>query len=135
MRQKDAQSKDEGRLINTNTILLNFNWTTLPKTLRIFYRIINVAVYIPNPLRCFNYQKTRTSWKKLQCWWGFSVCQSCYRWTCSSYIAVQKSSKMCELWWKPPFNLKQMYCMANSSVCYNKTNNKKREYTIRTTSK
>ena len=40
--------KKDGNLIETNTLLL---------TLKIFYRIIPVEVYIPNPLRCFNCQR------------------------------------------------------------------------------
>ena len=46
--------KKDGNLIETNTLLLTFNSTSLPKSLKIFYRIIPVEVYIPNPLRCFN---------------------------------------------------------------------------------
>ena len=30
---------------------------TVPKSLRIFYRIIPVEIYVPNPLRCFNCQR------------------------------------------------------------------------------
>ena len=45
------------QLIETNTFLLTFNMVTLPKSLRIFYRMIPVEIYIPNPLRCFNCQK------------------------------------------------------------------------------
>ena len=43
--------------INTNTLLLTFNSVTTPKTLKIFYQIIQVELYVPNPLRCFNCQK------------------------------------------------------------------------------
>ena len=46
--------KKDGNLIETNTLLLTFNSTSLPKSLKIFNRIIPVEVYIPNPLRCFN---------------------------------------------------------------------------------
>ena len=49
--------KKDGNLIETNTLLLTFNSTSLPKSLKIFYRIIPVEVYIPNPLRCFNCQR------------------------------------------------------------------------------
>ena len=37
--------------------LLTFNSVTVPKSLKIFYRIIPVDVYVPNPLRCFNCQR------------------------------------------------------------------------------
>ena len=43
--------------INTNTLLLTFNSVSTPKTLKIFYQIIQVELYVPNPLRCFNCQK------------------------------------------------------------------------------
>ena len=49
--------KKDGNLIETTTLLLTFNTTTLPKSLKNFYRIIPVEVYIPNPLRCFNCQR------------------------------------------------------------------------------
>ena len=49
--------KKDGNLIETNTLLLTFNSISLPKSLKIFYRIIPVEVYIPNPLRCFNCQR------------------------------------------------------------------------------
>ena len=44
-------------LVNTNTLLLTFNTVVPPKSLRIFYQIIPVDVYVSNPLRCFNCQK------------------------------------------------------------------------------
>ena len=43
--------------IETNTLLLTFNSVTVPKSLKIFYRIVPVDIYIPNPLRCFNCQR------------------------------------------------------------------------------
>ena len=54
---KRFKIKKDGNFIETNTLLLTFNTTTLPKSLKIFYRIIPVEVYIPNPLRCFNCQR------------------------------------------------------------------------------
>ena len=54
---KRFRIKKDGNLIETNTLLLTFNSTSLPKSLKIFYRIIPVEVYIPNPLRCFNCQR------------------------------------------------------------------------------
>ena len=44
-------------IVNTNTLLLTFNSVVTPKTLKIFYQIIQVELYVPNPLRCFNCQK------------------------------------------------------------------------------
>ena len=43
--------------VDTNRILLTFNSVVPPKTLKIFYRIIPVEMYVPNPLRCFNCQR------------------------------------------------------------------------------
>ena len=45
------------QLIETNTILLTFNMVTVPKSSRIFYRMVTVKIYVPNPLRCYNCQK------------------------------------------------------------------------------
>ena len=42
---------------DTNTLLLTFNTTTLPKRIRIFYRTVAVEQFIPNSLRCINCQK------------------------------------------------------------------------------
>ena len=44
-------------LVNTNTILITFNTVVPPKSLKIFFQIIPVDIYIPNSLRCFNCQK------------------------------------------------------------------------------
>ena len=44
-------------IVNTNTLLLTFNSIVTPKTLKIFYQILPVELYVPNPLRCFNCQK------------------------------------------------------------------------------
>ena len=44
-------------IVNTNTLLLTFNSVVTPKTLKIFYQIIQVELYVPNPLRCFNCQR------------------------------------------------------------------------------
>ena len=49
--------KKDYSLVETNTILLTFNSATLPSNVKIFYRIIPVELYIPNPLRCFNCQR------------------------------------------------------------------------------
>ena len=53
---KRFRIKKDGNLIDTNRLLLTINTTPLPKSLKIFYRIIPVEIYIPNPLRCFNCQ-------------------------------------------------------------------------------
>ena len=54
---KRFRIKKNHEYINTNTLLLTFNSVTTPKSLKIFYQIIPVELYVPNPLRCFNCQK------------------------------------------------------------------------------
>ena len=49
--------KKEGQIIDTNTFVVTFNTPTLPKQVKIFYRLIKVELYIPNPLRCFECQR------------------------------------------------------------------------------
>ena len=49
--------RKNNEIVNTNTLLLTFNSVVTPKTLKIFYQIIQVELYVPNPLRCFNCQK------------------------------------------------------------------------------
>ena len=44
-------------IVNTNTLLLTFNSVVTQKTLKIFYQIIQVEMYVPNPHRCFDCQK------------------------------------------------------------------------------
>ena len=46
-----------GKKVDTNTFVLTFNTPMVPKDLKIFYRVIKVDIYIPNPLRCYNCQK------------------------------------------------------------------------------
>ena len=41
-------------IVNTNTLLFTFNSVVTPK---IFYQIIPIELYVPNPLRCFECQK------------------------------------------------------------------------------
>ena len=49
--------KKDHETVQTNTLLLTFNSVSVPKSLKIFYRIVPVDVYVPNPLRCFNCQR------------------------------------------------------------------------------
>ena len=49
--------KKDHETVETNTLLLTFNTVNVPKSLKIFYRIVPVDVYVPNPLRCFNCQR------------------------------------------------------------------------------
>ena len=54
---KRFKIKKDGNLVDTNTLLLTFDRVNVPKSLKIFYRVVPVDVYIPNPLRCFNCQR------------------------------------------------------------------------------
>ena len=54
---KRFKIKKNHEYVNTNTLLLTFNSVETPKSLKIFYQIIPVELYVPNPLRCFNCQK------------------------------------------------------------------------------
>ena len=49
--------KKDHETVETNTLLLTFNTVDVPKSLKIFYRIVPVDMYVPNPLRCFNCQR------------------------------------------------------------------------------
>ena len=53
---KRFKIKKDHETVETNTLLLTFNTVNVPKSLRIFYRIVPVDIYVPNPLRCFNCQ-------------------------------------------------------------------------------
>ena len=57
MAQIQFKIKKDGNLVETNTLLLTFDRVNVPKSLKIFYRVVPVDVYIPNPLRCFNCQR------------------------------------------------------------------------------
>ena len=46
--------KKEFDTIETNILLLTFNSVSVPNSVKIFYRIIPVDIYVPNPLRCYN---------------------------------------------------------------------------------
>ena len=49
--------KKDHETVETNTLLLTFNTVNVPKSLKIFYRIVSVDVYVPNPLRWVNWQR------------------------------------------------------------------------------
>lgn len=46
--------KKENKQIPTNTIILTFGTSILPRTIKVGYLITKVDVYIPNPLQCYN---------------------------------------------------------------------------------
>ena len=84
--------------INTNTILLTFDSVVPPKSLKIFYQIIPVDLYIPNPLRCFNCQKFGHHEDKCPVDPG-SVCERCGMGNHDHHTNHCKiPHKMCQLW-------------------------------------
>ena len=64
--------KKDNKEIKTNTLFLNFDTHKPPEKIKIGYYIVNVQLYIPNPLRCFQCQKFGhfKKWCKnqLACW-------------------------------------------------------------------
>ena len=55
-RNESFNAKKGHELLSTNTLMLTFNSVVPPKSLKIFYRIIPVEMYVPNPLRGFKCQ-------------------------------------------------------------------------------
>ena len=53
---RNIQVRRNGVLKRTNTYVLTFNTPILPKKIKAAYLSVNVEVYIPNPLRCYNCQ-------------------------------------------------------------------------------
>ena len=54
---KRISIKRNEETIKTNTYIITFNKSSLPKELKVGYNLIKVSPYIPNPLRCYNCQK------------------------------------------------------------------------------
>ena len=49
--------KKEGKVIPTNTLFLTFGSPELPKEITVSYLKVKVALFVPNPMRCFNCNK------------------------------------------------------------------------------
>ena len=49
--------KENNETVENNTSLPTFNTITIPKSLKIFYRVVPVDMYVQNPQRCFNCQR------------------------------------------------------------------------------
>ena len=47
----------EGKVIPTNTLFLTFGSPELPKEITVGYLKVKVALFVPNPMRCFNCNK------------------------------------------------------------------------------
>ena len=54
---KRFRIKKDGQLKDTNTFVFTFNTPVLPAMIKIAFLRVNVEIYIPNPLRCFNCQQ------------------------------------------------------------------------------
>ena len=54
MHVRNIQFRRNGVLRPTHTYVLTFNTSVLPKKVKAAYLSVNVEVYIPNPLRCYN---------------------------------------------------------------------------------
>ena len=50
--------KKEGKVIPTNTLFLTFGFPELPKEITVGYLKVKVALFVPNPMRCFNCNKS-----------------------------------------------------------------------------
>ena len=49
--------KKEGKVIPTNTLFLTFGSPDLPKEITVGHLKVKVALFVPNPIRCFNCNK------------------------------------------------------------------------------
>ena len=49
--------KKEGKVIPTNTLFLTFGSPELPKEITVGYLKVKVALFVPNPMRCFSCNK------------------------------------------------------------------------------
>ena len=49
--------KKEGKVIPTNTLFLTFGSPELPKEITVGFLKVKVALFVPNPMRCFNCNK------------------------------------------------------------------------------
>ncbi|GBN70432.1 hypothetical protein AVEN_199369-1, partial [Araneus ventricosus] len=76
--------KREGKLIPTKHIILTFNSTKLPSTIKAGFLSCPVKPYIPNPIRCFNCQRFGHS---------KAVCRG--RLTCSKCSVIGHSANDC----------------------------------------
>ena len=49
--------KKDTEKVPTNTLFLTFNTPELPKEITVGYLKVKVALFVPNPMRCFNCNK------------------------------------------------------------------------------
>ena len=55
-RVRNVNVRKNGVIKSTNTYVLTFNTPILPKEIKVAFPSVNVEVYIPNPLRCYQCQ-------------------------------------------------------------------------------
>ncbi|GFV06229.1 putative RNA-directed DNA polymerase from transposon BS [Trichonephila clavipes] len=78
--------KKDSNIIPTKHLILNFNKPKLPTTVKTGYLNCKIRAYIPNPLRCFKYQR-----------FGHSQIACRGQLTCSRCASVVHSSADCSL--------------------------------------
>ena len=65
--------KKEGKVVSINILFLTFIRPDMPKEIKVGYLKVKVSLFVPNPLRCFNYkfghtsQRCKTTGKCLRC--------------------------------------------------------------------
>ena len=62
---------------NTNTIVLTFNTSILPRVLKVGYLKVPVDMYIPNPLQCYACFKFGHHERKCKLYGGDELCRRC----------------------------------------------------------
>ena len=55
--KKPNKPNNNLEFLPTNNLILTFNTTRLPNSIKLGYLIVDVKLYIPNPRRCFNCQR------------------------------------------------------------------------------
>ena len=58
--------KKEGKVIPTNTLFLTFNRPDIPKEIVVGYLKVKVELFVTNPLRCFNCNKSGHTSQRLK---------------------------------------------------------------------
>ncbi|GBM50153.1 hypothetical protein AVEN_50050-1 [Araneus ventricosus] len=54
---KRISIRKDGQLVSTKHLILTFNLPSIPKSVHIAYFNLSVRPYIPNPLRCYKFQR------------------------------------------------------------------------------
>ena len=98
MNHRRISIKRNGKRILTNTDILTFNSSTIPKEIKIGFTIETVELYILAPLWCFKYQKLghhKDICREQQ------ICGKCGE-TNPSHYEDESEKEMFKLSWKPP---------------------------------